>query len=81
VDGGAPRRYLDGPATVTIGAGDAHREATTDGVFRLELDLPAGPPREVVLRSDRDFDPDAVQRNGDRRRLALKVFRFGISAR
>ena len=57
------------------------RAVSASGPFRIELDLPPGPPREVILGSDRDFVPDAVQRNGDRRRLALRIDRFEISAR
>jgi hypothetical protein len=81
VEGEVPARYLGGPATVEIESGGVRRSVSASGRFFLELDVPPGPPREATLRSDRDFVPDAVQRNGDRRQLALKIERFEISGR
>jgi hypothetical protein len=81
VEGEVPDRFLVPPVAIAIESGDVRRGASASGRFRLELDVPPGPPREVVLSSDQDFVPDAVQRNGDRRRLALRIDRFEISAR
>ena len=81
VEGAVPARYVTFPASIEIEAGGVRRAITASGPFRVELDVPPGPPREVILRSDRDFVPDAVQRNGDRRRLALRVDRFELTAR
>lgn len=80
VEGDVPARYVAGPVSITLDAGGASRSVASGGPFRLEMDLPPGPPREVVLRADRDYVPDAVQRNGDRRRLALRIHRFEIGA-
>ena len=73
--------YVAAPAAIDLEAGDVRRSISARGHFRIELDVPPGPPREATLRSDRDFVPDAVQRNGDRRRLALRIDRFEIAAR
>ncbi len=80
VEGEVPAR-AGGPAVVTLEAGEGASATTAAGRFHLELALPPGPPRMVTLRSDRDFVPDATQRNGDRRRLALRIERFEIRAR
>ena len=46
----------------------------------FEVELPPGPPfREVMLESERSFVPDRVQKNGDRRRLALRVYGFRLA--
>jgi hypothetical protein len=54
---------------------------TAAGAFRLELDLPVGAGRVIILSSDRDFVPDEAQRNGDRRRLAVRIDRYEITRR
>jgi len=81
VEGEVPVRYIAAPVSIELESGGVRRAVSASGPFRIELDLPPGPPREVILRSDRDFVPDTVQRNGDRRRLALRIDRFEISAR
>jgi len=81
VGGEVPVRYFDSPASIEIDAGGVRRGVTARGRFLLEIDVPPGPPREVVLRSDQDFIPDEVQRNGDHRRLALRIERFELTAR
>jgi hypothetical protein len=80
VEGEVPRR-VGGPAAIVVEAGDARASVSASGRFRLAHDLAGGPPRTVVLRSDRDFVPDDTQHNGDRRRLALKIERFELKAR
>jgi hypothetical protein len=53
---------------------------TNESAFRVEVELPPGAPfRQVVLTSGRSFVPDRLQRNGDRRRLALRVYTFRIT--
>jgi hypothetical protein len=79
VEGDVPARV--GGAAITLESGDARAAVTAAGRFRVTLDLAPGPPRIVILGSDRDFVPDEVQRNGDRRRLALRVDRFELAAR
>ena len=81
VEGEVPPRHVALPATVTLESGGETARAVTSGRFRLELVAAPGPAREVVLRADREFVPDEVQRNGDRRRLAVKVDYFEVSAR
>jgi hypothetical protein len=81
VEGAVPPRHVALPASIEVESAGARRAVSASGPFRIELDLPPGPPREVILRSDRDFVPDTVQRNGDRRRLALRIDRFELSAR
>ena len=73
VEGETPPGLGGGPVPVTLESGGARQSVLAVGRFRLELDLAGGPPREALLRAGRDFVPDAVQRNGDRRRLALRI--------
>jgi hypothetical protein len=81
VEGRVPDRHVALPAQITLEAGDTRTSVTSGGAFRLELELPAGLGRELILRSDRDFVPDDVQRNGDRRRLAVRIYRYEITRR
>ena len=81
VEGEVPSRFVAGPVNIELESGELRRSVSARGGFRIELDLPPGPPREVILRSDRDFVPDAIQRNGDRRHLALRIDRFEIAPR
>lgn len=81
VEGEVPVRHIAAPVSIEIESGGARRAVSASGPFRIELDVPPGPPREAILRSNQDFVPDAVQRNGDLRRLALRIDRFEISAR
>jgi hypothetical protein len=70
--GGRLQLFVDGQKLV--------ERASNEKAFSLELELPPGAPfREVLLKSDRSFVPDRVQRNGDRRRLALRVYDFRIA--
>jgi hypothetical protein len=78
VEGEVPARYVAVPASITLESGGVARSVAASGSFRLEMDLPPGPAREVVLRADRDYVPDEAQHNGDRRRLALRVERFEL---
>ncbi len=73
--------HVEAPVNIELESDGVRRVVSASGAFRIELDLPPGPPREVVLRSDRDFVPDAIQRNGDRRHLALRIHRFEIEPR
>ena len=81
VEGEVPPRHVALPVAVTLESGGQSARVAADGRFRLELVAVPGPAREVVLRADREFVPDEVQRNGDRRRLALKVDYFEVTAR
>jgi hypothetical protein len=81
VEGEVPPRHVALPVTVALESGGRSVRVATEGHFRLELAADPGPPREVTLTSDREFVPDDVQHNGDRRRLALKVESFAVSAR
>jgi hypothetical protein len=87
-EGGA-RLVIEGTAPVEyVGAGgrielivDGHKRVERvqkERGYRLEVDLPAGPApfREVLLETERAFVPDRYQRNGDRRRLGLRVYSF-----
>jgi hypothetical protein len=81
VEGEVPPKHVALPATVAMESAGRSVRVSTEGRFRLELAADPGPPREVTLRSDREFVPDDAQHNGDRRRLALKVYSFEVSAR
>ena len=81
VEGEVPVRHVATPVSIELESGGVRRAVSASGPFRIELEVPPGPPREAILRSDQDFVPDAVQRNGDLRRLALRIERFEISAR
>lgn len=47
--------------------------------FDVELKPAALPFREVLLQTERAFVPDHHQRNGDRRRLGLRVYAFRVT--
>ena len=81
VEGEVPVRRIAGPVSIGIEAGEARRAVSASGAFHIEVELTPGPPREVILTSDQDFVPHTVQRNGDRRRLALRIDRFELSVR
>jgi hypothetical protein len=83
IQGVAPLEYL-GP--------EVELEITIDGKTRLstalrqrpfELELPLAqdgkPFQEVAIACQRAFVPDDFQRNGDRRRLSLRIYRFEVS--
>lgn len=78
IEGAAPLKYLGSGLKVRLT--DNHRVLATatvsDGSFRLEATIArrGRPFHEVVLSADRSFVPHTVQRNGDRRRLALRVY-------
>jgi hypothetical protein len=82
VAGQAPLEY--------VGAGQ-RVEARIDGVlawsgelaardFDFELPIASAGRHEVELTSDRSFVPDRVQHNGDRRELALRVYRYEVTS-
>lgn len=70
--GGRLQLFVDGQRLVDRGSNES--------AFSLEVELPPGAPfREVLLQSERAFVPDRHQRNGDRRRLALRVYAFRLT--
>jgi hypothetical protein len=83
VSGRAPLEYVGNGGRVQLfvdGQLLAQRVFANEAAFQLEVPLPGGTPfREVLLQSERAFVPDRLQRNGDRRRLALRVYSFRVS--
>jgi len=83
IQGVAPLEYLGPELSLSVAIQGQARLSTTLRERRFELELPipeAGLPfRELILSVERGFIPDEIQRNGDRRRLALRVYRFEIS--
>jgi hypothetical protein len=70
--GGRLRLFVDGQPLL---------ERTLDRrAVSFDVELPEGPAfRELTLESERSFVPDRVQKNGDRRRLALRVYGFRLA--
>jgi hypothetical protein len=84
VEGTAPCEYVGTGVHVGVSVDGTAPVATVlqDRPFRLEVDLPGGPAfREASLTSDRSFVPDRVQKNQDRRELALRVYDFRLEPR
>ncbi len=84
IEGTAPVRYLGAEFKLELTEGGAPLAATQvkDGRFRLEAQIPgtASRFREVLLTSERSFVPDAIQKNGDLRHLAVRVYSFSLVA-
>jgi len=81
VEGMAPCEYVGTGLRVGLSVeGAAPADVVLqDRPFRLEVDVPAGAAfREAVVASDRSFVPDRVQKNRDRRDLALRVYNFRL---
>jgi hypothetical protein len=82
VEGTAPLEYVGAGVNVSLAVDGTPASTATlqDRGFRLEARLaPALQSfREVTLATDRTFVPDRVQRNGDRRRLGLRVYGFRL---
>jgi hypothetical protein len=84
VEGLAPCEYVGKGLHVGVTVEGTPPVATVleDKPFRLEVDLPGGSSfREAALTSDRSFVPDRVQKNRDRRDLALRVYDFRLEPR
>jgi hypothetical protein len=82
VEGVAPLEYLGEGVRVAVSLGGTPIAETVlrERPFKLEARLGAGAPgfQELALTTDRTFVPDEHQRNGDRRRLGLRVYRFHV---
>ncbi|HEV8253442.1 MAG TPA: hypothetical protein VGQ78_01700 [Vicinamibacteria bacterium] len=80
----APIEYVGPGGRVSLAVDGAERASTVvqERRFVLQLELDgANEFTEVVLSSERSFVPDRRQRNGDRRELALRVYRFELQPR
>jgi len=84
VEGVIPTAYVGDDVTVEISDGAEVIASTRSRVrqFRLQAFFSGGGPafREVTLSASRSFVPDQVQRNGDQRELALRVYRFSLES-
>jgi hypothetical protein len=83
IEGSAPVEYVGGGGRIALivdGRTLAER-VQNERAFRLEVELPGGGPpfREVQLQTERAFVPDRHQRNGDRRRLGLRIYAFRVT--
>jgi hypothetical protein len=82
IAGRVPSEYVGAGArlALAVDALETVRAIVDGSEFRLEALLPPGGPpfREVALATDRTFVPDRVQRNGDRRRLGLRIYEIRI---
>jgi hypothetical protein len=93
IPAGGGRLIVEGVAPLEYLGASVHIEISENGVaiasarlnerpFRLEAVFDGGdqPFREIVLSTNRGFVPDALQKNGDLRHLALRVYEFSLSA-
>ncbi len=82
IAGRVPSEYVGAGArlALAIDGVEVARAVVEGSDFRFETPLPPGAPefREVTLATDRTFVPDRVQRNGDRRRLGLRVYELRV---
>jgi hypothetical protein len=82
VEGLVPLEYVGAGARVALRVDGQERASlrADQRRFRLEAWVVAGPSafRELTLTAERSFVPDRIQLNGDRRRLALRVYRFRL---
>ena len=84
VEGLAPCEYVGKGLHVGVSVDGVPPVAAVlqDRPFHLEVDVPDGSSfREASLTSDRSFVPDRVQKNRDRRELALRVYDFRLESR
>lgn len=84
IEGTAPVPYRGAHFTLELSEGGIPLATTRvkDGRFRLEA-LISGTEarfREVVLTSERGFVPNTIQKNGDMRHLAVRVYSFSLVA-
>jgi hypothetical protein len=82
--GESPLEYFDAPPTVVIRAGTTelarHRpDADFDWTVTVPREALAKAGGTVTVATDRVYVPDEVERNGDRRRLGLRLFRVEIA--
>ena len=91
IPAGGARLIVEGIAPLEYLGADISMEISEDGVtlaaarlnerrFRLEAVFKGGDPafHEIVLSTSRGFVPDAIQKNGDLRLLALRVYTFKL---
>jgi len=79
IEAAAPLSYVGPGLRVAVMVDGAERASSVvqQPRFGLQVELDGGRElQEVVVASDRSFVPDRIQRNGDRRELALRVYRF-----
>jgi hypothetical protein len=86
VEGTAPVEYVGagGRLRVFVDGQPLLQRALLERGYRLDLELPppnGSPFVEVSIESERAFVPDDHQRNGDRRRLGLRVYTFRVTPR
>lgn len=85
VEGTAPVEYVGagGKIELIVEGQKLLERIQAERAYRLEVELPpaAKPFREVLLQTERVFVPDRYQRNGDRRRLGLRVYGFRVAPR
>jgi hypothetical protein len=77
----APLRYLGPGMRVAMRVDGVERASTVVQQPRFALEVELDGTREfpeVVVASDHSFVPDRLQRNGDRRELALRAYRFEL---
>ncbi len=83
LEGTAPVEYVGagGRIALIVDGRKLAERVQDERAFRLEVELPGGgaPFHEVQLQTERAFVPDRHQRNGDRRRLGLRVYAFRVT--
>jgi hypothetical protein len=81
IEAAAPLQYV-GPGlrvAVMVDGGERASAVVQQPRFGMQVELDGAREfQEVVVSSDRSFVPDRIQRNGDRRELALRVYRFEV---
>ncbi len=82
VEGIAPIEYLGADLSIEISENGATLATArlNERRFHLEAVFKGGdqPFHEIVLSTNRSFVPDAIQKNGDLRLLALRVYEFNL---
>lgn len=85
VEGVAPLEYVGAGGRVELSVDGERVAGATLGQREFRLEAPLLPAadgfRDVLIETERVFVPDRVQRNGDRRRLGLRVYSFRVDAR
>lgn len=83
--GTAPLQYVGsgGRLELSVDGEKVYSRQLTQPEFRMQATLTpgAGGFREILIESERVFVPDRVQRNGDRRRLGVRVYDFRLESR